>query len=38
MTANRLSTLITDWDASEEDLKQFDEMGIEVVVVDKTEM
>lgn len=33
--ANRLDTLITDWDASEEDLKQFDEQGIKVVVVDK---
>lgn len=36
--ANKLNTLITDWDASEEDLKQFDEMGIEVVVVDKAEI
>ena len=35
--ANRLDTLITDWDASEEDLKQFDEQGIKVVVVDKPE-
>ena len=35
--ANRLDTLITDWDASEEDLKQFDELGIRVVVVDKPE-
>lgn len=35
--ANRLDTLITDWDASEEDLKQFDEQEIKVVVVDKPE-
>jgi len=35
--ANRLDILITDWDASEEDLKQFEEMEIEVVVVDKAE-
>lgn len=35
--ANRLDTLITDWDASEEDLKMFDEQGIKVVVVDKPE-
>lgn len=35
--ANRLTTLITDWDASEEDLKLFDEQEIEVVVVDKPE-
>ena len=35
--ANRLNTLITDWDASEEDLKLFDEQGIKVVVVDKSE-
>ena len=32
---NRLNTLITDWDASEEDLCQFDDLGIEVVIVDK---
>ena len=32
--ANRLDTLITDWDASEEDLKQFDELGIQVIVVE----
>lgn len=35
--ANRLDILITDWDASEEDLKLFDEQEIEVVVVDKPE-
>lgn len=35
--ANRLNTLITDWDASEADLKLFDEQGIKVVVVDKPE-
>lgn len=33
--ANRLTSLITDWDACEEDLQKFDEQGIEVVVVDK---
>lgn len=33
--ANRLNYLITDWDASEEDLVAFDEQGIEVVVVEK---
>jgi DeoR/GlpR family transcriptional regulator of sugar metabolism len=35
--ANKLQTLITDWDASEDDLKNFDEQGIEVIVVDKQE-
>ena len=35
--ANRLNTLITDWDASEEDLQKYDEQGIEVIVVDKDE-
>lgn len=35
--ANRLDILITDWDASEEDLKLFDEQQIKVVVVDKPE-
>ncbi len=35
--ANRLHTLITDWDASEDDLKAFDEQKIKVVVVDKPE-
>lgn len=35
--ANRLNVLITDWDAPEEELKKFDEMGIEVVVVEKEE-
>ena len=33
--ANKLNTLITDWDAPEEDLKAFDEQGINVVVVEK---
>jgi len=32
-----LNTLITDWDASEEDLQKYDEQGIEVIVVDKDE-
>ena len=27
--------MITDWDAAEEDLKLFDEKGIEIVVVEK---
>lgn len=35
--ANRLHTLITDWDASEDDLKSFDEQNIKVVAVDKPE-
>lgn len=33
--ANRLDYLITDWNASEEDLNEFDEQGIEVVLVEK---
>ncbi len=33
--ANRLSTIITDWDALEEDLVQFDELGIELVITEK---
>lgn len=33
--ANRLNKLITDWDASEEDLSAFDEQGIEIVVVEE---
>ena len=33
--ANKLNYLITDWDASEADLKAFDEQGIEVVIVEK---
>lgn len=33
--ANRLDTLITDWNALEEDLAKFDKQGIEVVVVEK---
>lgn len=33
--ANRLDKLITDWDASEEDLSVFDEQGIELIVVEK---
>ena len=36
-SANRLDILITDWDASEEDLKLFDEQNIKVVVVEKPE-
>lgn len=35
--ADRLDILITDWDASEEDLKKFDEQKIKVIVVDKPE-
>ena len=27
--------MITDWDASEDDLKLFDEKGIEIVIVEK---
>ncbi|MHB1151138.1 MAG: DeoR/GlpR family DNA-binding transcription regulator [Eubacteriales bacterium] len=33
--ANRLNKLITDWDASEEDLSAFDELGIEVIITEK---
>lgn len=33
--ANRLSKLISDWDASEEDLKAFDEQGIEIILAEK---
>lgn len=33
--ANRLDVLITDWNALEEDLCQFDEQGIEINIVDK---
>lgn len=33
--ANRLDTLITDWDASEDELIAFEEQGIDVVVVEK---
>jgi DeoR family transcriptional regulator, fructose operon transcriptional repressor len=33
--ANKLDALITDWDAPEEELKKFDDIGIEVIVVDK---
>lgn len=33
--ANRLDVLITDWEALEENLIEFDEQGIEVVIVDK---
>lgn len=33
--AGRLDTLITDWDASEEELKKFDELGLDIVVVEK---
>ena len=33
--ADKLDILITDWDASEDDLKEFDEQGIEVIVVKK---
>ena len=32
--ASRLDILITDWNALEEDLCQFDEQGIEIIVVD----
>ncbi len=33
--AERLNTLITDWDTSEEDLQKFDEKGIEIEIVEK---
>lgn len=35
--ANRLDILITDWDASEDDLKLFDDQEIQIVLVDKPE-
>ena len=35
--ADRLDVMITDWDASEDDLKLFDEKGIEIVIVEKEE-
>ena len=35
--ANRLNTLITDWDSSEQDLSLFDKLGIKVIVVDNPE-
>ncbi|HBL83963.1 MAG: hypothetical protein A2Y17_04010 [Clostridiales bacterium GWF2_38_85] len=34
--ANRLNMLITDWDASEDDLNEFDEQNIEVVIVENS--
>ncbi len=33
--ANKLNILITDWDASEEELKKFDKQGIKVVIAEK---
>jgi DeoR/GlpR family transcriptional regulator of sugar metabolism len=33
--AKRINKLITDWDASEEDLAAFDEQGIELIIVEK---
>ncbi len=33
--ASRLNTLITDWDALEEDLAEFDELGINIDIVEK---
>lgn len=36
--ASKLTTLITDWDASEVDLKRFDELNIQTVVVEKEEI
>ena len=33
--ASRLNTIITDWDALEEDLKAFDELGINIDIVEK---
>lgn len=34
---NKVQTLITDWDASEDDLKSFDEKGIEIIIAEKQE-
>lgn len=36
--ADRMNIMITDWDAAEEDLKLFDEKGIEIVVVEKDDV
>lgn len=33
--ANSLDILITDWDASEEDLKSFDDQGINIIIAEK---
>ena len=33
--ADRLDTIITDWEALEDDLKGFDELGIEMVITEK---
>lgn len=33
--ASKLNTLITDRDASENDLKAFDELGIDIVIAEK---
>jgi hypothetical protein len=33
--AAAFNVLITDWDALEEELRRFDEMGVEVIVVEK---
>lgn len=33
--ANKLDILITDWDAPEEELKKFDKLGLEVIIVEK---
>ncbi len=35
--ASKLDFLITDWEASEEDLSLLDEQGIEIIIVDKPE-
>lgn len=34
-SADRLHKLITDWDAPEEELSKFEELGVEVIVVEK---
>lgn len=36
--AERLDTLITDWDTSEEELKKFDEKGIEIEIAEKASL
>ncbi|MBE6683728.1 MAG: DeoR/GlpR transcriptional regulator [Ruminococcaceae bacterium] len=33
-SADRLNTIITDWDAPEKELKEFDELGIEIDIVE----
>lgn len=36
--ADRMNIMITNWDAAEEDLKLFDEKGIEIIIVEKDDV